>query len=157
MATRLALSLSGAQNHRCAYCKHKMVTWRVRPGTSPARNHMSQDHFLAATYGGTKDADNIIMACIQCNCLRKHLDARVFDCLMQRWFQRDPTLQARWHSITHTEIARFNREILYYQELHLRHKSKTSGEEFKQRHETFLQHYAHKLQQRRQIWIGAFA
>lgn len=149
------LPLSGEQNHRCCYCQHTMVKEPHLSGIPLGPNHMTRDHVVPASYGGIRKYDNIVIACHQCNNLRGHLDAFAFNHLINIWFARDQTLWGRWYELTKLELSVLRLEVLHYQELHLRFKSKTIPV-FEDRHDTFLKHYGKYLTLPRGARIAIF-
>lgn len=111
--------LSEPQNHRCCYCGHRMVKYTHKQYLTIPRNAVTRDHVKPKAHGGGNGI-NLVAACSLCNSLRGSLEAIAFFNLQQKWFRRDPTLQARWHAITHEEYQVLQRACL---ETHSRHLS----------------------------------
>lgn len=96
--------LTEAQNHRCAYCGHHMITYRTAYYQAVPRNLRTKDHVEPRSYGGPTVRDNLIAACLQCNNLRGNIDAVAFFNILRKRFKRDPTLRARWHELSRAEL-----------------------------------------------------
>lgn len=107
MAPTYVKALLEAQNHYCCYCHHKMPDKRHQ---QTIRNQPTKDHVEPRCHGGQTVADNLVMACAQCNQIRGAMDATVFYQLIWHWFSRDPTLHPRWHTISKSEFGRFSAE-----------------------------------------------
>ena len=68
---RLIEKLSGAQNHRCAYCQRPMIIHHLQDeerGLSSA----TLEHVVAKTHGGSNKEENLVAACKLCNSLRRN-------------------------------------------------------------------------------------
>lgn len=61
------LSLSEAQNHRCAYCTERMSDDRLSP------RFATIEHVVEQSKGGKSVFKNLVMACLACNMMRSRL------------------------------------------------------------------------------------
>lgn len=70
--------LSGAQNHRCAYCG--TVTWIDEEDRNGLDDGLqaSFDHYIPVSEGGNDKLSNFVMACRDCNSLRGTMKAEKF-------------------------------------------------------------------------------
>jgi hypothetical protein len=107
MAATYVTALLEAQSHHCCYCHHTMPESKK---LQTKRNRATKEHVEPRCHGGQTVADNLVMACAQCNHIRGAMDAEVFYDLIWYWFRRDPTLHARWHTISKSEFVRLARE-----------------------------------------------
>lgn len=69
---KLLQDLSEAQNHHCCYCGCITTYQKHRDDTATI------EHLKAQVHGGTDDFQNVVMACLRCNNLRKTLDPMTF-------------------------------------------------------------------------------
>lgn len=106
------IRLSEPQNHRCCYCSHIMIRHVHIDGLPTPRDAMTKDHYEARTYGGVTTYENMVAACCQCNNLRGEMEAEAFYNLMQKWFKRDDTLHARWHTLSREELYELKQQCL---------------------------------------------
>ncbi len=134
--------LSEPQNHRCCYCGNDMIRHTEKTGSIP-RNAITRDHVEPQGYGG-KNKDNIVAACSLCNGLRGNMDALAFFNLMQKWFRKDFTLQARWHDICDEEYRVFQSQCLNTHDRFLRGIAIKSVEHGFRHHALLLEH-GHRL------------
>ena len=107
MALTYVTALLEAQNYCCCYCHHVMPTNKK---LQTIRNQPTKDHVEPRCHGGRTEADNLVMACAQCNHIRGAMDAEVFYDLICYWFERDSTLRKRWHLISRTQFVRLKNE-----------------------------------------------
>lgn len=133
------------QNHICFYCENIMVPHAYASGVSLPRNAPTKDHLEPRTYAGPTTPKNLVMACSQCNGLRGEIDAMTFVNLMLKWFKRDPTLRARWHTISREELRGFKQQCLrvYARQLNgqaVRYRDRAF------RHSEFTHRWRHALQ-----------
>jgi hypothetical protein len=113
-------------------------------GAPIPRDIPTRDHKEPRTYGGPTTPENIIAACLLCNNLRGEIDAVAFKNLVTKWFKRDPTLKARWHTIEKEEFAAFKRECMHVHERQLRGLGIRSLEHAF-RHFAFVRHHPQVL------------
>lgn len=139
--------LSEPQNHRCCYCGHRMgdVIRRLLPFIPS--NTATKEHIIPRSWGGETTRENLAAACAQCNCLRGNMDYVAFSNLMKKWFARDPTLRARWHSLDRAELNSFRQICLNTQERQLRGLGQRYSV-YRDRHHTFMMNVGHRLQKR---------
>ncbi|MBY0538252.1 HNH endonuclease [Patescibacteria group bacterium] len=97
-----------------------MITHQYKEGITQPRNLLTKDHLQPRTYGGLTIYDNLIAACSQCNNLRGEMEAQAFFNLQQKWFRRDVTLRARWHTISREELYDLKTQCLQAHERQLR-------------------------------------
>lgn len=89
-----------------------MIRHQYVEGVPLPRNAATKDHVEPRTYEGETSWWNMVAACSQCNNLRGEIEAEAFFNLMQKWFKRDSTLRARWHTIDRAELAELKRECM---------------------------------------------
>jgi hypothetical protein len=90
-----------------------MVPHQHSDGVPTPRNAPTKDHLEPRTYGGPTTLANLVAACCQCNNLRGEIEVQAFRNLLRKWFKRDPTLHARWHTISAEELRTFKYHCMY--------------------------------------------
>ena len=104
------IEFSGCQNHRCAYCSHKMILPNGKKYRPFPNSIATKEHVEAWSVSFDDSDSNIVACCNLCNMLRNDMDYKIFlrivDCM-----QKDVTFRSNWHTLDAIEIRMLSKVI----------------------------------------------